>query len=83
MAQNDCAYHSTDAPQNVEEGDFSSQHPYVAATLAVTMVGVGAFVALPGIVAGILGAVGFSSSGVAAGQHLPYYLEVFPLPVTY
>jgi len=79
MAQNDCAYHFTDAPQNAEGGDFRSQHPYVAATLAVTMVGVGTFVALPGIVAGILGAVGFGAGGVAAGQHFPYY----SLPVTY
>jgi len=57
-----------DAPQNAEDGDFRSQHPYAAAALGVTLVGVGAVLVLPAVGVAILGAVGFGSGGVAAGS---------------
>lgn len=63
--------HSTDAPQDAKSGDFRSQHPYAAAALAVTLVGVGAVVVLPAVTVGILGVIGFTPAGVAAG--------IFPL----
>ena len=60
-------YYFIDAPQNAEDGDFRSQHPYAAAALSVTLVGVGAVLVSPAVGIAILGAVGFGSGGVAAG----------------
>jgi len=55
------------APQDIKNGDFRSQHPYAAAALAVTLIGVGSAVVIPAVTVGILGAIGFGSGGVAAG----------------
>ena len=79
VARNDCAHITIDAPQNVEEGGFRSEHPYVAAALGVTMVGVGTAVVLPAVTVGILGAIGFGSGGVAAGRHFLHYSKILPV----
>jgi len=76
VARNNCAHITIDAPQNVEDGDFRSEHPYVAAALGVTMIGVGTAVVLPAITVGILGAVGFGAGGVGAGRKFPHYLKI-------
>ena len=81
VAWNNCAHITIDAPKNAKDGDFRSEHPYVAAALAVTMVGVGTATVLPAITVGILGAIGFSSGGVVAGRHFPHHLKI--LLVTY
>ena len=78
IVRNNCAHIITDAPQNGKDGDFRSEHPYVTAALAVTMIGVGTAVVLPAVTVGILGAIGFGSGGVAAGRHFPHYLKILP-----
>jgi len=42
-----------DAPRDPQDGDFRSQHPYAAAALAVTLIGVGTAVVLPAMTVGI------------------------------
>jgi len=81
VAWKNCAHITIDAPKNAKDGDFRSEHPYVAAALAVTMVGVGTAAVLPAVTVGILGAIGFGSGGVVAGRRFPHYLKI--LLVTY
>jgi hypothetical protein len=76
-----CLYHFIDAPQDVKGGDFRSQHPYAAAALSVTLIGVGAAVVLPAATVLVLGAIGFGPGGVAAGRYFLYYSKN-PLLVT-
>ena len=66
----------------MNDGNFRTQHPYVTAALAVTLIGVGTATVLPAVTVGILGAIGFGPGGVAAGRYFPYCLEM-PLLVTY
>ena len=62
-------HHLEGVPRDVKDGDFRSQHPYAAAALAVTLIGVGSAIVLPAVAVGILGAIGFCPGGVAAGQY--------------
>lgn len=48
--------------------DFRSQHPFAAAAIGVTLIGVGSVTVVPALATGILGAVGFTSVGVAGGK---------------
>ena len=63
-------YHFIDAPQNTEDGDFRTQHPYAAAALSFVLVGAGTALVLPAMGAAILGVVGFGPGGVVAGPLL-------------
>lgn len=69
-----CLHHFIGAPQDVKNGDFRSQHPYAAAALAVTLIGVGSAVVLPAVAVGILGVIGFTPGGVAAGIY--FFLKI-------
>ena len=69
--------YSIDVPQDVKSGDFRSQHPYAVAALTVTLIGVGSAVVLPAVAVGILGLIGFTPGGVAAGIFL-LSSQVFP-----
>lgn len=60
-------YHFVDDPEDVNDGDFRSEHPYATAAIAVTLVGVGSVVILPAVTVGVLAIVGFGPAGVAAG----------------
>jgi len=62
-----CLRHIIDAPRDAKDGDFRSQHPYAAAALAVTLIGVGSVVVLPAVAVGVLGVIGFTPGGVVAG----------------
>jgi len=74
--------YSIDVPQDVKSGDFRSQHPYAVAALTVTLIGIGSAVVLPAVTVGILGVIGFTPGGVAAGTFFPSS-QVFPSCWTY
>jgi len=59
----------SDNPTPTPGTDFRSQHPFAAAAIGVTLIGVGSITVIPAVTAGILGAVGFTSGGVAAGRN--------------
>lgn len=80
--EHQCLPHSIGAPQDVKSEDFRSQHPYAAAALAVTLIGVGTVVVLPAVTVGILGVIGFTPGGVAAGT-FPLSSQAFPSSQTY
>jgi len=46
--------------------DFASEHPFAAAAIRVTLIGVKSVTVVPALAAGILGAVGFTPAGVGA-----------------
>ena len=77
-----CLRRSIDFPQDVKSGDFRSQHPYAVAALTVTLIGVGSAVVLPAVTVGILGAIGFTPAGVAAGTFL-HSSQTITSPQTY
>ena len=62
-----------------EDGDFRSDHPYAAAALSVVLMGAGTVLVFPAVGVAILGAVGFSSGGVAVGLCFPYHFWKLPL----
>ena len=66
-----------DIPRDAKGDDFRSEHPYAAAALAVTLIGVGSVVVLPAVAVGILGVIGFTPGGVAAGT-FPLSSKVSP-----
>ena len=68
-------YHLIDAPRDTKDGDFRAEHPYAAAALSVALMGAGAVLVFPAVLA----AIGFTSGGVAAGLCLPHYFWKFPL----
>ena len=71
-------YRFIDAPQDAEDGDFRSKHPYAAAALGVTLMGAGAVLVFPAVGVAILGAAGIGSGGVGAGLCFPYHFWKLP-----
>ena len=69
-------YNFTDAPQDSNDDDFCSEHPYATAALAVTLIGVGTALVLPAVIIGI---VGLGPGGVAAGQYPPPIIHRYQL----
>lgn len=54
--------------QGAPDADFRTKHPFAAAAIGITLIGVGSVTVLPALAAGILGAVGFTGAGVGAGK---------------
>ena len=50
--------HSIDVPQDAKDGDFRSEHPYAVGALSVALMGAGAVLVFPAVLA----AIGFGSA---------------------